>query len=65
MHAARDSQQSSIEEGRFCLSKPEHGPVGAGSEEATKILRGLEILCYGDKQRAGSVEPGEGSRKTS
>jgi len=23
-----------------------HGPVGAGPEEATKLIRGLEHLCY-------------------
>lgn len=43
----------------------EHGPVGAGPEGATKMLRGLENLCYGGELRTGSVEPGEGSRKTS
>ncbi|KAK4818640.1 hypothetical protein QYF61_016611 [Mycteria americana] len=33
-----------------CLATPSfqerHGPVGEGSEEATKMIRGLEHLCY-------------------
>ncbi|GAB0202530.1 hypothetical protein GRJ2_002718600 [Grus japonensis] len=27
------------------------GPVGSGAEEATKLIRGLEHLCYGDRLR--------------
>ncbi|KAK4826840.1 LOW QUALITY PROTEIN: hypothetical protein QYF61_011648 [Mycteria americana] len=28
-----------------------HGPVGAGPEEATEMVRGLEPLCYGERLR--------------
>ncbi|KAK4826670.1 hypothetical protein QYF61_010679 [Mycteria americana] len=28
-----------------------HGPVGAGPEEATEMVRGLEHLCYGERLR--------------
>jgi len=28
-----------------------HGPVGVGPEEATKMIRGLEPLCYEDRLR--------------
>jgi len=28
-----------------------HGPVGAGPEEATKMIRGLEHLCYEERLR--------------
>lgn len=35
-----------------------HGTVRAGSEEATKIIRGLEQLFYKDKtERIGAVQP--------
>jgi len=28
-----------------------HGPVGAGPEEATKMVQGLEHLCYEERLR--------------
>jgi len=28
-----------------------HGPVGVGPEEATKMIRQLEHLCYGERLR--------------
>ena len=36
-----------------------HGPVGAGPEEATKMVGGLERLSYEERMRAGAVQPGE------
>jgi len=32
------------------------GPVGAGPEEATKMIRGLEHLCCEERLRAGAVQ---------
>ena len=36
-----------------------HGPVGAGPEEATAMVRGLEPLSYEERLRVGAVQPGE------
>ena len=34
-----------------------HGPVGAGPEEATKMIQGLEPLLWGKAERVGAVQP--------
>ena len=36
-----------------------HGPVGAGPEEATEKIRGLEHLSSDKRRRVGAVQPGE------
>jgi len=44
-----------------------HGPVGVGSEEATKVIRGMEHLSYEERLRVGAVQPQsrrEGSGET-
>jgi len=35
------------------------GTVGAGPEEATKMIRGLEHLSCEERLRVGAVQPGE------
>lgn len=37
----------------------EYSTVRVGPEEATKIIRRLEQLSYGDRLRAGLIQPGE------
>jgi len=40
-------------------AQEKHGLVGAGPEETTKMIQGLEHLCYEERLRVRAVETGE------